>query len=398
MNHFIKVLIVLLISIGMLAGCVTLDNKHGETQRQYITFSYAPNIQYLMSFGSQDDLVPPSKFRKFIVGSRNVAKENKTIFKPYGIAVTSGKVYISDGRFASGYWVLDLNTKKPKLILIQHGALKESINIALDNSGYKFFTVPQLAKAKAEGLLGTKGEKGSIVVFDNKDNFIKEMDFPGRPIGITILDENIFVTDGVNQRIVVINKNTFQITGEFGKAGEGEGEFRIPKDITTGPNGLLYVSDVYNGRIQVFKSSGEFISQYGSYSRLLGGFLGIEGIAVNRDGEVFAVDSKFRDKKSKDEIQVFDSAHFYGKGEKVYDLSAPLDKRKKAFCGYFQKPYAAKNDMYMPLDICIDYENVKYFQQYAAPGFNIEYLVWLTSQYTSDGKNIAVFAYGSLTK
>lgn len=395
MKHVIRTLIILILT-GLVAGCVTLDNKRGETQKQYITFSYAPNIQYLMSFGSQDDLVPPSNFRKLIVGTRNVAKENKTIFKPYGIAVTSGKVYISDGRFASGYWVLDLMTKK--LELIQHNALKESINIALDNSGYKFFTVPQLAKAKAEGLLGTKEEKGSIVVFDNKDNFIKEMDFPGRPIGITILDENIFVTDGVNQRIVVINKNTFQITGEFGKAGEGEGEFRIPKDITAGQNGLLYVSDVYNGRIQVFKSSGEFVSQYGRYSGLLGCFLGIEGIAVTRDEKVFVVDSKFRDKKSKDEIQVFDSMHFYGKGERVYDLSTPLDKRKKAFCGYFQKPYAAKNAMYMPLDICIDYENVQYFQQYAAPGFKIEYLIWLTSQYISGGKNITVFAYGHLAR
>ena len=43
----------------------------------------------------------------------------------------------------------------------------------------------------------------------------------------------------------------------------------------------------------------------------------------------------------------------------------------------------------------IDYDNVGYFRRYAAPGFEIEYLVMVASQF---GLNkVAVFGFGSRT-
>jgi hypothetical protein len=48
----------------------------------------------------------------------------------------------------------------------------------------------------------------------------------------------------------------------------------------------------------------------------------------------------------------------------------------------------------MPSVIKIDYDNVEYFQRYAAEGFELEYLIFVTSQF---GENkVTVFGYGQL--
>jgi hypothetical protein len=42
--------------------------------------------------------------------------------------------------------------------------------------------------------------------------------------------------------------------------------------------------------------------------------------------------------------------------------------------------------------VAIDYDNIKYFQQYAGRGFKIEYLILVTSQFGP--RPVSVLAYG----
>jgi hypothetical protein len=39
----------------------------------------------------------------------------------------------------------------------------------------------------------------------------------------------------------------------FGNYGDQKGEFAIPEDITVSNDGVIYVADSYNMRVQVFK-------------------------------------------------------------------------------------------------------------------------------------------------
>lgn len=389
-----KIILTVLSILVLCLGCVSIE-KREEEKKEYIGFAYAPNIQYLTSFGSEHDLNPPSNFRKFVIGN-DTLKENKIVIKPYGIAVANGKVFVNDGRVMSGYWVIDLEQKS--FTLIKNSDLKGSVGIAVDKRGYKFLTVPNIKGSRVQGVVGTKEEKGLVVVYDGNDNFMGKMEFPGRPLGVAVSGDKIFVTDIVNHRVVIIDKLSLEIMGSFGKAGKGDSEFQVPKSIVAGFDGLLYIADVYNGKIKVFNQDGEFISQYGYYSKLPGSFIGLEGVAVDKNGVVYTVDAKFRDKEGMEEIQVFDVNNFYPNGEKVPPLKTSRGKRKNAFLGFFQKPYAIESAVYMPAGIVVDYENIKYFQEYIAPGFNVEYLVWLTSQYAPEGQNITVFAYGTFNK
>jgi hypothetical protein len=47
----------------------------------------------------------------------------------------------------------------------------------------------------------------------------------------------------------------------------------------------------------------------------------------------------------------------------------------------------------LPAKITIDYDNLQYFEKYAQPGFQIEYLVFVTSQFGP--RLVNVLAYGA---
>ncbi|HTM56969.1 MAG TPA: hypothetical protein VL123_00990, partial [Candidatus Udaeobacter sp.] len=48
----------------------------------------------------------------------------------------------------------------------------------------------------------------------------------------------------------------------FGSLGSGAGQFDHPYGIAIGPDGLVYVTDEGNDRVEVFKKDGTFVSQF----------------------------------------------------------------------------------------------------------------------------------------
>ena len=50
----------------------------------------------------------------------------------------------------------------------------------------------------------------------------------------------------------------------FGTKGTAEGQFKNPRDIAIDRQGLVYVTDINNHRIQTFTSEGQFLSQFGT--------------------------------------------------------------------------------------------------------------------------------------
>jgi len=387
---------VIISAFFLATGCAETESL--EIVEKQFSFPDAPNIVFLTSFGSQDDINPPSEFRKWLLG-RDAFASDQAVNKPYGIATSKGKVFINDGRQLSGYWSYDLEKKEMRLI--QDRSLFGSLGIAVDTRGYKYFSVPLLLEAKEKGTFGSKDEKGRIVVFNEKDELVKKGDFPGRPIEVAVHGDRLYITDGANHQVAVVDKNTLQVLKTIGNQGDGDSEFNFPKSIAVGENGTIYVGDLFNGRVKVFDREGAFISQYGYRSRLLGGFINLTGLGVDLDELVYAVDYGYAQKISGDEVQIFDAKKFYRKGEKVPSLESK-GKKKNALYGYFQRPFGLGKTgqasfgtagLYAPVDIAIDYENVEYFKKYQKPGTRFKYLIWLTSQFAANGRNVSLFAY-----
>ncbi len=114
-------------------------------------------------------------------------------------------------------------------------------------------------------------------------------------------DGNLYVTD-LSQRVTVISPGG-KVLRRWGRPGPGPGEFKFiagdltaPTDvagkIAIGRNGMVYVSDSGNARVQVFTAGGGFIRQFGSYGRAKGQFVFPFDLVVDGSGNVYVTDDQ----------------------------------------------------------------------------------------------------------
>jgi DNA-binding beta-propeller fold protein YncE len=68
---------------------------------------------------------------------------------------------------------------------------------------------------------------------------------------------DIYLVDGVNNRIIVFNSSGNR-KFEFGREGDGKGEFKYPLGIDISDDGKVFIADTGNHRIQVFSLRGKF--------------------------------------------------------------------------------------------------------------------------------------------
>lgn len=84
---------------------------------------------------------------------------------------------------------------------------------------------------------------------------------------------DIYVTDGYSNACV----HKYSLDGKhllsWGKSGVGPGEFNLPHNITCDADGIVYVGDRENSRIQVFDGDGKFIREWRGLHRPNGLFM-----------------------------------------------------------------------------------------------------------------------------
>jgi sugar lactone lactonase YvrE len=88
---------------------------------------------------------------------------------------------------------------------------------------------------------------------------------------------------------------------EWGKQGNGDGEFRLPGGIAIARDGSVYVADQGNSRIQRFARDGRFLAKWGELGSGPGQFgagkapgsrfAGPQFLALDRAGNVYATDT-----------------------------------------------------------------------------------------------------------
>jgi NHL repeat-containing protein len=74
--------------------------------------------------------------------------------------------------------------------------------------------------------------------------------------------DRILISDGyANARILEFSKEGKRLR-EWGSAGEGNGQFRIPHAIAIDQEGIIYVADRENGRVQRFSPEGRYLDEW----------------------------------------------------------------------------------------------------------------------------------------
>lgn len=170
--------------------------------------------------------------------------------------------------------------------------------VVVDRSGHfvrswgeGMFQTPHGIRVDPTGAIWTvDATKSEILKFDSSGNLLMRRQL-GRPTtrdefcGATDVafggDGLVFVSDGYcNGRIIVLDDSA-EILREWGGIGSTEGTFRIPHAVAVGPDGLLYVADHENGRVQRFDSGGRFVGEWQFAGQLL-------SVSFARDGALYA--------------------------------------------------------------------------------------------------------------
>ena len=115
---------------------------------------------------------------------------------------------------------------------------------------------------------------------------------------------NIWAVDAPGHVIYKMNPQgkVIMLLGHKGVSGIGPNNFNLPTDVAFAPNGDVYVSDGYgNPRVVKYSHDGKYLLQWGTRGSGPGQFQLPHNVAVDKQGQVYVTD---RDNRR---VEVFDS-------------------------------------------------------------------------------------------
>lgn len=367
-------------AVCLLAGCAT----HRPPLLGPVFFPpppEPPRLQFLKSYSDSDDLGGQSRFTRFILGKI----PPKPIAKPYGVTVHGSCLYVCDTALRT-VSILDLQTKRMSFFAPEGDArFHTPINIAIDQDGTRYVADagrgqvlifgPDEQYAGAIGVRSTPRPTATPAepaatnsIAEKEARSAADSALEIKPTDVIVSASRLYVTDLKGHCVRVYDKRTrnplFTIPRE---ASTGDvARIFLPTNLAQDREGRIYVGDTGGFRVQLYDPDGVFIRSFGRYGDRFGELARPKGVAVDREGRVYVVDAKF------EAAQIFDPA-----GNLLL---------------VFGEPGAGPVSLSLPACIAIDYDNVGLFQQYAAPGFRLEYLVIITNQYGD--RKVSVYGFG----
>jgi DNA-binding beta-propeller fold protein YncE len=171
------------------------------------------------------------------------------------------------------------------IYLLQRGAKADPVIVAdrqgriLRSWGKGLYKIPHSIRVDPNGDLWTVDAGSSMVYkFTREGKKLLEIDVGGLPVaprsefcGTTDIafapGGRILISDGyANARILEYNTAGKRIR-EWGMPGTGPGQFRLPHGIAIDRDGIVYVADRENGRIQRFSLEGRYIGEWGDLGK-----------------------------------------------------------------------------------------------------------------------------------
>jgi NHL repeat len=171
--------------------------------------------------------------------------------------------------------------------LLQRGDKADPV-IVLDRNGKivrswgkGMYTTPHAIRVDRQGNVWTTDAASSMVYkFSPEGKTLLQIEVGGQPTPCGnfcsttdvafAANGNVFIADGYrNARILEYSRDGKKLR-EWGSAGTGPGQFRLPHSIQIDDNGVVYVADRENGRIQRFSTEGKYLGEWSQYGKTFG--------------------------------------------------------------------------------------------------------------------------------
>jgi streptogramin lyase len=358
----------------MLTSCLLMSGCFKDTTCHYISpkpifFPPAPDdphIQYLTGINSTDDIGAGKTKSTFtlVVTGQEKADIVKKLTKSYGITAYKGKLYVAEGMSARVSIIDPVagTIDYPPGLESSKGGLKYPVGVAVDDEGY---------------LYVADSARRQIVAYDPSGNFFKSYgsNVPGSKfVGVGVYKGKIFALDLGTNRIRVLDRTTGEQLQEMGYIEKPDQSLRYPASMFIDGAGNIYVTNAGSGLVIKYDQDGNYLGSFGGMGDQLTQFAKPKGITVDDAGRVYVVDG------GTNVVQLYDDQF-----------------RLLTFFGWPGLPYGSLNG---PSGIVTSKDNIEYFQKFAAPGFKIESLVYVLSQFGQEFciPRISVYAIGEMKK
>ncbi len=147
--------------------------------------------------------------------------------------------------------------------------------------GKGMYTTPHAIRVDPQGNVWTTDAASSMIYkFSPAGELLMKIEVGGQPTpcgnfcsttDIAFASNgHLFIADGYrNARILEYSADGKKLK-EWGTAGTGPGQFRLPHSIQIDAKGVIYVADRENGRIQRFDSNGKFLGEWTEFGKTFG--------------------------------------------------------------------------------------------------------------------------------
>jgi DNA-binding beta-propeller fold protein YncE len=270
------------------------------------------------------------------------------------VDVHDGKVFVCDTDL-HGISIFDLRDRAfRRFVPGGEGNLRTPINCTVDPASGDLYVAD--------------ADRKDVVIFDSTLTYVDHILVEGGRAGdVFVEDDTLWVSDMERRVVDVYEKASRRLVRTITGGESGTiGKIRQPSSIWV-TDRHLYVSDFGDFRIKVYDRSGAFVRTVGSYGRSLGQFIRPKGIAVDAMERLYVVDAGFAN------VQVFDE-----EGNLLI---------------FFGGPYRGLGGLWLPAQITVadDPAEVARFASYVRPGYELEYLLFVTSQFGPDRVNVYGF-------
>lgn len=243
-------------------------------------------------FGSMDVMPQDDddgiSLEAMLTGAAGGGEKGTPFSKPYGVLVRKGRIYVSDTVSASVMMLDPTHGKSKEIGTESPGTLGKPLGMDMDAQG---------------NLYVMDASRKRVMIYDRDGNFLRFVggkEFFDRPSAVAVnpegtrvfaLDTGSTRGDPAFHRVQVFDAQSGEHLMSIGTRGTADGQFNLARDVAVGPDGLLYVVDGGNFRVQVFDQTGKFLRKFGKVGIRLGQLARPKGVGIDRDGNLYISDA-----------------------------------------------------------------------------------------------------------
>ena len=228
--------------VHLLAKDGTLVRSIGKGQLTCVLSDVAfdPNGDIWVTDHRGRQTIKLSRDGRLVLTTRCASSENDLLCSPFGITFSpEGLVYICDG----GNHRVMVHDEEGTFLFA----------FGSQGSGPGCFNGPRHVAFGSDGLVYvTDAFNNRVCVWTKQCTFVRHFKTVHPPyFAAATSDNHLLVTSYVSDAVMVYTLDG-DLVHQLGERGKDEGEFRHPEGICIDDDGLVYVADCNNSRIQVF--------------------------------------------------------------------------------------------------------------------------------------------------